>query len=385
MKSINVILAFAYLLVIVLFVATNSPLAFAFMLIVILIPHISILLCKSGADRTSVTFRLARSCSVGQELPLSVEIERPRLLRGRIALEFMVHNVMTGTLVNREVMLEPGWEAKERFSFNVDTTCVGRIEVKLVSARCFDSLGLSSKAIPVDTTETSYTVFPTLRDINVTFANEESQKLIGVTSDYSGKGRDRSEVFDVRDYQEGDSLKSVHWKLSARLGDLIVKEPARPSDYDMALFYDLASCDSFDLDQAEVVDAALSALVSVSMGLIRQGISHSLVTINEGVAEGSSIDDFPVLERTMGSLVSIPVGQHVEVSMVLDFIRAHSISKVVLVTDHFDEGYSRLAALTNLTVVHVGTAEGGAFSSFNYRILHITPEALNSKVKSLEL
>lgn len=385
MKAINVILALAYLIVIVFFVATNSPYAFALMVLVLLIPHISILLCKLGANRTQISFKLGRSCSVGQLLPLEIEVQRPRFLRGRIELEFLSHNVMTGTLVRHTVMLEPAWETKETFVVHVDTLCVGRAEIKLLSARSFDSLGLSSKGIAVETTEASYTVFPVLRDINVLFANEESQKLIGVTSDYRGKGRDRSEVFDVRDYREGDSLKSIHWKLSARLGDIIVKEPARPADYDMALFYDLASSNAFDENEAGILNAALSALVSVSLGLVRLGVSHTLVTINNGVAEGSAIDDFPVLEKTMNSLVSIPVGQHVETETVLDFVRSHSITKVILVTDHFDEAYSRIASWTNLSVLHVGTAGGEVVSSLNYRISHITPEALDSKVKSLEL
>lgn len=385
MKAINVILALSYLIVIVFFVATNSPYAFALMVLVLLIPHISILLCKLGADRTHISFKLGCSCSAGQSLPLEIVVQRPHLLRGRIELEFMSRNVMTGTLVRHTVMLEPAWEAQETFVVEVDTSCVGRTEVKLLSARSCDSLGLSSKEIDVETTETSYTVFPVLRDINVLFANEESQKLIGVTSDYRGKGRDRSEVFDVREYREGDSLKSIHWKLSARLDDIIVKEPARPADYDMALFYDLSASDSFDKDQADVLNAALSALVSVSLGLVRLGVSHTLVTLNNGAAEGSAIDDFPVLEKTMGLLVSVPVGQHVEIETVLDFVRSHSITKVILVTDHFDEAYSSIASWTNLSVLHVGASGGEAVSSLNYRISHITPEALDSKVKSLEL
>lgn len=37
-----------------------------------------------------------------------------------------------------------------------------------------------------------------------------------------------SDYYELRQYQSGDSLKSVHWKLSSKYDDLIVKEPSQP-------------------------------------------------------------------------------------------------------------------------------------------------------------
>lgn len=47
---------------------------------------------------------------------------------------------------------------------------------------------------------------------------------------YSGerKGDDPSEVYQVREYHTGDSLKDIHWKLSAREGELMIKERGFP-------------------------------------------------------------------------------------------------------------------------------------------------------------
>ena len=38
------------------------------------------------------------------------------------------------------------------------------------------------------------------------------------------RGAERSEIGDIRDYMQGDSLKSIHWKLSSKTEDLQVKE-----------------------------------------------------------------------------------------------------------------------------------------------------------------
>lgn len=37
-----------------------------------------------------------------------------------------------------------------------------------------------------------------------------------------------SDYYELRQYQNGDSLKSIHWKLSSKHDDLIVKEPSQP-------------------------------------------------------------------------------------------------------------------------------------------------------------
>ena len=39
-------------------------------------------------------------------------------------------------------------------------------------------------------------------------------------------GRDMADgVYDLRPYRAGDSLKQIHWKLTARVGELTVREP----------------------------------------------------------------------------------------------------------------------------------------------------------------
>lgn len=50
------------------------------------------------------------------------------------------------------------------------------------------------------------------------------------SSEYSAQrpGEDASEIFDVREYQQGDSLNRIHWKLSAKEDTLVVKEFSMP-------------------------------------------------------------------------------------------------------------------------------------------------------------
>ena len=42
------------------------------------------------------------------------------------------------------------------------------------------------------------------------------------------KGDDPSEIFDIREYADGDKIQRIHWKLSSKTGDLMVKEGSLP-------------------------------------------------------------------------------------------------------------------------------------------------------------
>ena len=57
-------------------------------------------------------------------------------------------------------------------------------------------------------------------------AHESTTSATDVPTDSSRvvRGLERSEIGDIRDYMQGDSLKSIHWKLSSKTDDLQVKE-----------------------------------------------------------------------------------------------------------------------------------------------------------------
>lgn len=53
-------------------------------------------------------------------------------------------------------------------------------------------------------------------------------------------GQDTDEVFQIRPFRRGDKLQSIHWKLSAKMDDLMVKEYSLPKACPVVLFLDYA-------------------------------------------------------------------------------------------------------------------------------------------------
>ena len=82
-------------------------------------------------------------------------------------------------------------------------------------------------------------------------------------------GYDPSELFDVREFQNGDRLQSVHWKLSARTDELMVKENSLPKACAVAVVADLRG-----IKKGRQADAFMKLLVSLSFSLMDQKCPH---------------------------------------------------------------------------------------------------------------
>ena len=101
-----------------------------------------------------------------------------------------------------------------------------------------------------------------------------------------GKNENQYIMQDIRGYRNGDSLKRVHWKVSAKRGELFVKNYEKVTGTETALFIDMHESNYDYGEEAEerVVDTALS--------IVRDMISrHVEMNVYVNAARGAH---FPV-------------------------------------------------------------------------------------------
>lgn len=82
-------------------------------------------------------------------------------------------------------------------------------------------------------------------------------------------GQDRTEVADTRVYQMGDSFRSIHWKLSSKTDDLIVKL-FNDTKEKQALFV----CDLKGYGDFETNERATDRLIQMSMAMMEECIEY---------------------------------------------------------------------------------------------------------------
>lgn len=115
----------------------------------------------------------------------------------------------------------------------------GKVEFKPKSCRIYDMLGIFF--IPVKIKDgCNMLVMPTQKE-PLSRLDMSTMPVLG----YQKKpGGGFAEDYELRQYQHGDSLKNIHWKLSSKIDSLIVKEPCIPVYKKIAI--KLSLCDNHD-------------------------------------------------------------------------------------------------------------------------------------------
>lgn len=167
---------------------------------------------------------------------------------------------------------------------------VGKAVVRLKKARCFDLLGVLALPLPKKSYQSSekVTVLPEIFPVPVEtgmrsreFAMEQERYLLADAEEYS------AEQFQIREYRQGDRLRSIHWKLSAKEDELMVREFLPKAGCPVLLFLDLSSGDGkkegiwqemFGKKKSQKQkEAFLSVLLSLSGSIAQNGCRHYVI------------------------------------------------------------------------------------------------------------
>ena len=116
-----------------------------------------------------------------------------------------------------------------------------------------------------------------LTEVNVS----EVRETEGESEKYSmlEPGRDVSETFDVRPYVPGDDVRAVHWKLSAKNDDLVIRRFVKPINYSVVLLVELETA------TPSALEACVCYAANFSRGLLDTGIMHTFAWFDGGTDE----------------------------------------------------------------------------------------------------
>ncbi|MDN4614338.1 DUF58 domain-containing protein [Leifsonia sp. F6_8S_P_1B] len=214
--------------------------------------------------------------------------------------------------------LSPGQEFDE--SFIVPTARRGVVRVGPVVSRRGDPLGLLRRTVTWTEQETIH-VHP--RTVRLPLL--ESGRLRDLEGDASGDIADSGLSFHaLREYVPGDDRRSVHWRASARLGNLMVRQ------YDDLRRTRLAiglALDEWEYASAAEFELAVSAFASLGVAAVRGGTL-------DGVFAGTTTLGRPGEERLLDAGAAVAWGDGGGLSDVLRGIRdrAATATAIVVIT-----------------------------------------------------
>lgn len=158
----------------------------------------------------------------------------------------------------------------------------GNVAIRVESVKIYDYLNIFAWTVGKDFETQNVLVLPPLKDMYLdrdgwyNETEEDSDRF----SLYK-KGDDPSEIFNVREFADGDKIQTIHWKLSGKTGSLMVKEGSLPLTKVVNIFVDLCVAGDTTKEGRERRHRESNLLVqgiySVSMYMIENAIPQKYI------------------------------------------------------------------------------------------------------------
>lgn len=170
---------------------------------------------------------------------------------------------------NREIRLKDAPGKVQTLRMPIHAAHVGVFTSGIKSCTVEDLFGLFSRTIRQESAVFEMIVLPqTFQTEPLAMAPGDpgSEMMARATEDLNAPN-------DIRSYQPGDAMKKIHWKLSLRKGELMVRKFDEPLMQDVLILTDCSSPPSWGQPEAEadIRDAVIETAASLFADQIRTG------------------------------------------------------------------------------------------------------------------
>ncbi len=153
----------------------------------------------------------------------------------------------------------------------------------------YDLFGLCRIRFPFSQRQ-NMTIIPEKLKIDMTRKKDLSYFKEGNHDYLLQKGFDMSDIYDLRNYHDGDDIRHIHWKLSAKMQQMLLKEGSHNSSINTVMLVDIGLYQHQKKLDPVKLSHALSYAMSLSETLIQQGLPHYIV-----VSHSEKMSWIPVL------------------------------------------------------------------------------------------
>lgn len=170
-------------------------------------------------------------------------------------------------------------KSTQTINFTLSSVHTGTVQVGLKKVYIYDFLRIFHHTYRKNGT-VGIKVFPEvcMMESNPSIAQQDflDSEIFSKTK----SGDDPSEVFDIREYKEGDKIHRIHWKLSSKRDVVMVKEYSLPIACNIGIMVSLELRADI-MDRMQYYDALLSVVASISYQLLMNEQLHFITWYEE--------------------------------------------------------------------------------------------------------
>jgi uncharacterized protein (DUF58 family) len=199
----------------------------------------------------------------------------------------------------------------------------GRFEIGPLQLRIADTFGLVELARSFSG-RTRFVVTPRVVPLARTV----------ISRSWAGEGEGRTRLASTageddvipRSYRDGDDLRRVHWRSTARYGELMVRREEQRWRNRATILLDARSSVHMGSGAASSFESAVSAAASVGVHVAQEGLTGQLITDNDVVRAGPSFQD-----ALLEALAVIRPSAHRDLSRAMNELRTSGAGVIVAV------------------------------------------------------
>lgn len=247
----------------------DGYLAQFFLVCVLALPLLSLLLSLRGVRGLELGLspsapRLRRGSQGAWQVTVSTASSLPV---PQLTVSVSFQNTLTGQKTRQRIRLS-GLGGGVTRTFPMAGEHCGLLTCQLSRARALDCLGLFAFPVPVPAPARALVLPLSLPREGLP---ELPQPPTGDAP--SRRGSPSPGDYELREYRPGDPLRAIHWKLSSKHDQLVVREPVHSGLPQVVVTFDLFG------DEVEL-DRVLDRLWTLSQALLDRGIPHTLVWLD---------------------------------------------------------------------------------------------------------
>lgn len=197
------------------------------------------------------------------------------LLKGVVFVKYK--NGFSGEKGKKKLYFSVDAGERKKQELYLDVKTVGDVCVSVEKIKIYDYLSIFSRKLMKKQPGEHVLVLPPKKEMYL-----EAESLIGESTGETDKfspykkGEDPSEIFDIREFKDGDKYQRIHWKLSFKKQTLMVKEYSLPLADAVLLFVDFSMTET-GKDKERMIEVLTQGIYSVSLALFEQELPQKFV------------------------------------------------------------------------------------------------------------
>ena len=148
---------------------------------------------------------------------------------------------------------------------------------------------------------------------------------------------DNSSMCDIRDYQYGDSIKRIHWKLTSKSEELLVKQFESSSEISTVLLIDMVPCAAAGENRIIVEDKFIETAVAITNYCLSNWIPTTLMFYDNDLVRINATNSL-VFPEIYKALAEVSFDKNIPVGTILGMHINNSIarSNILVLTSNMD-------------------------------------------------